>query len=381
MKLRLITGLSVPASMRIFSVVGARPQFVKLAPLHKAIIVDHRHIIVHTGQHYDYKMSQSFFEELHIPDPDYNLGVGSGCQGAQTGKMMEELEKVFMDDRPEVVVVYGDTNTTLAAAIVAAKMCLPLVHVEAGLRSYRKGMPEEINRVVTDHLSNLLLCPSAPSVRNLEKEGITDGVAIVGDAMTECLLSIKDRLDDATPERFGVKKGEYVLATIHRQENADSQENMSMIVAAMCDYGENVVLPLHPRTAKNIKAWGLMDRLSRSGNVKVLEPLDFLSFTAMERHAKKIMTDSGGVQKEAYFWGVPCVTVRDETEWTETLEGGWNVLTGASRERILEALDRPYPESGRPVVYGDAHVSSRIVAEIEGLMLKRPQLHHGPEGS
>lgn len=356
--------------MRIFSVVGARPQFVKLAPLNKAIKKRHQHIIVHTGQHYDYRMSQSFFEELHIPDPDYNLGVGSGLQGVQTGKMMEELENVFAKDVPDVVVVYGDTNSTLAAAIVAVKMGLPLVHVEAGLRSYRRGMPEEINRVVTDHLSDLLLCPSPPSADNLKKEGITDGVVVVGDVMTECLLSIESTLDSATPERLGVKNGEYVLATIHRQENADSRENMTAIIGAMCDCGVDVVLPLHPRTSRNITAWGLMDKLKASRNVRVLEPLDFLSFTAMERYAKKIMTDSGGVQKEAYFWGVPCVTVRDETEWIETLEGGWNVLTGANRELILAALGRQKPEVGRTVVYGDAQVSSRIVAEIEAMMSK-----------
>jgi UDP-N-acetylglucosamine 2-epimerase len=316
-------------------------------------------------------MSQSFFEELHIPDPDYNLGVGSGQQGAQTGKMMEELEAVFTKDRPEVVVVYGDTNSTLAAAIVAAKMGLPLVHVEAGLRSYRRGMPEEINRVVTDHLSDLLLCPSPPSLENLKKEGITSGVVIVGDVMTECLLSIEPTLDNSVPERLGVKKGEYVLATIHRQENADSRENMDAIIGAMCDYHGDVVLPLHPRTSRNITTWGLMEKLRASKNVKVLEPLDFLSFTAMERNAKKIMTDSGGVQKEAYFWGVPCVTVRDETEWIETLEGGWNILTGADRERIMTALGRPRPDAGRTVVYGDRQVSSRIVAEIERMMSKR----------
>ncbi len=367
--------------MRIFSVVGARPQFVKLAPLHKAITVRHQHVIVHTGQHYDYQMSQSFFEELSIPNPDYNLGVGSGRQGAQTGKMMEELENVFMKDRPDVVVVYGDTNSTLAGALVAAKMGLPIAHVEAGLRSYRRGMPEEINRVVTDHLSNLLLCPSPPSVKNLEKEGITEGVAVVGDVMTECLLSIEGSLDYNTPARFGVKKGEYVLATIHRQENADSEENMRAIIGAMCEYDGDVVLPLHPRTAKNIVAWGLMGQLTGSRNVKVLEPLDFLSFTAMERHAKKIMTDSGGVQKEAYFWGVPCVTIRDETEWTETMEGGWNILTGADRGRIRKALALPDPQSARAVVYGDAHVSSRIVAEIEAMILNSPRPHHGQTGS
>jgi UDP-N-acetylglucosamine 2-epimerase len=359
--------------MRIFSVVGARPQFVKLAPLHKAITVRHQHVIVHTGQHYDYKMSQSFFEELHIPDPDYNLGVGSGLQGAQTGKMMEQLEEVFVKDRPEVVIVYGDTNSTLAAAIVAAKMGLPLVHVEAGLRSYRRGMPEEINRVVTDHLADLLLCPSPLSAGNLEKEGITRGVVVVGDVMTECLLSIESSLDSATPERLGVGKGEYILATIHRQENADSRENMEAIIDAMCDYSGDVVLPMHPRTSKNITAWGLMEKLKAAGNVKVLEPLDFLSFTAMERYAKKIMTDSGGVQKEAYFWGVPCVTVRDETEWIETLKDGWNILTGANRERILKALDMPRPIEERTVVYGDAQVSSRIVTEIERMMADLPR--------
>jgi UDP-N-acetylglucosamine 2-epimerase len=286
--------------------------------------------------------------------------------------MLEEIEKVFMNDRPDLVVVYGDTNSTLAAGIVAAKMGLPLVHVEAGLRSYRRSMPEEINRVVTDHLSNLLLCPSPPSVRNLEKEGITEGVLVVGDVMTECLLSIESTLDDSAPEKLGLKKGEYILATIHRQENADSRENMGAIIGAMCEYDGDVLLPLHPRTAKNITSWGLMEELRGSGNVKVMEPMDFLTFTAVERHARKIMTDSGGVQKEAYFWGVPCVTVRDETEWTETLEGGWNVLTGASRERILDALHRPMPEKERTVVYGDAQVSSRIVAEIERMMAKPP---------
>ncbi len=282
--------------------------------------------------------------------------------------MMEELEKVFGQDRPEIVVVYGDTNTTLAASLVAAKMGLPLAHVEAGLRSYRKGMPEEMNRVVTDHLSDLLLCPSAPSVRNLEKEGITKGVAVVGDVMTECLLSIMDSLDDAVPERFGVEEGQVRPGHHPPAGERRSRENMEAIVGAMCDYGGEVVLPLHPRTSKNLSSWGLMDRLKGSGNVKVLEPLDFLSFTAMERHAKKIMTDSGGVQKEAYFWAVPCVTVRDETEWTETLEGGWNVLTGADRGRIIEALGRARPQNERVVVYGDACVSARIVAQMESMM-------------
>ncbi|MCE5296956.1 MAG: UDP-N-acetylglucosamine 2-epimerase (non-hydrolyzing) [Euryarchaeota archaeon] len=351
--------------MKFISVVGARPQFVKVAPVHVAMSGRHEHIIVHTGQHYDYRMSQVFFEVLNIPEPKYDLGVGSGTHGEQTAKMLALIEDVLIKERPDCVIVYGDTNSTLAGALAAVKLNVPVAHVEAGLRSYRHAMPEEINRVLTDHISKVLLCPTSVASSNLAKEGIVKGVHVVGDTMVQSLIEITPRLDPSVLFRYGVKEKGYVLATIHRQENADSRENMSEIVEAMLDHAGDIVLPLHPRTAKNLTAWGMMDRLKGAGNVKVVEPMDYVTFTTMERFASHIMTDSGGVQKEAYFFKVPCTTVRDETEWVETLEGGWNVLAGASRKRIAVSMARPVPMSPQ-TSYGDASVSSRIVDVLEG---------------
>lgn len=351
--------------VKLISVVGARPQFVKVSPVHRELAKRHEHLIVHTGQHYDYQMSQVFFEELKIPDPQYNLGVGSGGQGEQTGRMLAAIEEVIQKESPDAVIVYGDTNTTLAGALAAAKLFLPVIHVEAGLRSYRHGMPEEINRVLTDHISNILLCPTDVAVRNLEKEGLRQGVHVVGDTMTQVLVELDQQLDPGVPERMGVISGEYVLATIHRQENADSKENMKEILNAMAEHDEDVIFPMHPRTAKNLKAWGMMDELERRNNIKTVPPMNFLSFTSMEKFAKHIMTDSGGVQKEAYFFQVPCTTVRDETEWVETLQGGWNVLTGASKERILASLNRKRPNLASHISYGDKNVSARIAKVIE----------------
>lgn len=306
-------------AMKFLSVVGARPQFVKVAPLHRELVKRHEHTIVHTGQHYDYKMSQVFFEELHIPDPQHNLGVGSGQHGEQTGKMLAALEDVLTSEAPDCVIVYGDTNSTLAASLAASKMFIPVAHVEAGLRSYRHGMPEEINRVLTDHVSNLLFCPSDVAIRNLRKEGIEHGVHVVGDTMTQVLLEVDGKLDSGLPLKMGVMLGEYLLVTVHRQENADSFENMRSILDALNLYAGDVLWPIHPRTAKNLRSWGLMERLEGMKHVKVMEPQGFLEFTALEKHARHIMTDSGGVQKEAYYFHVPCTTVRDETEWVETL--------------------------------------------------------------
>ncbi len=357
--------------MRIASVVGARPQFVKLAPLHRELVKRHRHIIVHTGQHYDYKMSQVFFEELRIPEPDHNLGVGSGSHGEQTGRMLSAIEEVFMRERPDMVLVYGDTNSTLAGALAATKLLIPVAHVEAGLRSHRRGMPEEINRVLTDHMADLLLCPTELAMANLRKEGVEKGCHLVGDPMAQVLLEIEPLLDPAVPERFGTRRGGYVLATIHRQENADSRENMESIIDAMLEYDGDMVLPLHPRTAKNLRSWGALSRLEAADHIKLAEPQGFLAFTSLERHARMVMTDSGGVQKEAYFFRVPCVTVRDETEWVETLEGGWNVLTGADKGRIAAALQRPRPKAEPRLTYGDKHVSQRIVECMEAFMASR----------
>ena len=351
--------------MRIASIVGARPQFVKLAPIHRELCKRHEHLIVHTGQHYDYEMSQVFFEELAIPDPDHDLGIGSGTHGEQTGRMLMAIEKVLIEESPDAVLVYGDTNSTLAAALAAAKLHVPVAHVEAGLRSFNRRMPEEVNRVLTDHVSNLLFCPSEVARANLEAEGVTAGVHVVGDAMVQGLLELMPRLDPGLLGGFGVGSGEYVLATVHRQENADDRERMAAIVQAMTGCGETVLLPLHPRTRKNLSAWGMLHALEDADNVALLPPLSFMAFTTLERFAKAILTDSGGVQKEAYTYLVPCVTMRDETEWVETLDEGWNVLVGADRKRIIEALASPPVGSTDGRTYGDLKVCERMVRELE----------------
>jgi len=354
--------------MRILSVVGARPQFVKLAPLHKELIGRHEHLIVHTGQHYDYEMSQVFFEDLRIPDPDHNLGVGLGFHGQQTARMLMACEKVMMEEAPDAVVVYGDTNSTLAGALAAAKLRLPLAHVESGLRSYNRAMPEEVNRVLTDHLSSLLLCPSPSAVHNLTKEGLERGVHMVGDIMMECLSDISGKLDSSLLEERGIARP-YLLCTVHRQENADSRSAMEEISGALLDCGRRVVLPLHPRTSKNLEKWGLLDALRQAENVLLMPPQGFLAFTSMEKHAEIILTDSGGVQKEAYYFSVPCVTLREETEWVETVEEGWNTLVGANRRRILDALSFPPIGHSRGEAYGGVGVSGRIRNYLESMTL------------
>ena len=355
--------------MKVASVVGARPQFIKIAALHSEISRTHRHIIIHTGQHYDYEMSQVFFEELNIPKPDYDLGVGSASHAVQTGRMLVGLEQVLLDERPDLVIVFGDTNSTLAGALAAAKLCIPLAHVEAGLRSYRKDMPEELNRVLTDHVSSLLLCPSRLAAENLAQEGITLGVHVVGDTMIQCLIDIQSRLDQCVLRKYGLTSGEYVLATIHRQENADSRARMRSILDAILKYDGTVVFPLHPRTKKNLKAWNMLSDLESAKHVLILPPLNFMAFATLERYARTIMTDSGGVQKEAYYFGVPCVTIREETEWKETVAEGWNTLVGTDEARILDALASPRPGRARETSYGDSEVAKRIVACIDGMGL------------
>lgn len=358
---------SICERMKVLSIVGARPQFIKLAPLHVELKAYHDHVIVHTGQHYDYEMSQIFFEDLHLPEPDYNLAVGPGSHAEQTAHMLIGCERVLRDENPDVVVVYGDTNSTLAGALAAAKLNLPVAHVEAGLRSYNRAMPEEINRVLTDHLSTMLFCPSPSSVMNLKKEGIQDGVFLVGDIMMECLSRLTQSLSESLLEEIAVRRP-YILCTVHRQENADSRENMEQIVKALVGSGREVVFPVHPRSMKNLKRWGLIDDLRSAGNVMILPPQGFIRFTALEKYADVIITDSGGVQKEAYFFGVPCITLRNETEWVETVEEGWNVLTGADRERILEALAHP-PRGSSRTGYGKDNVSGLIRRHIESYFL------------
>jgi len=319
--------------MKIVSIVGARPQFIKCAPLSRELRKVHHEILVHTGQHYDHDMSDIFFEELNIPKPDYNLGIGSGSHGEQTGKMLTEIEKVLLKEKPDLVLVYGDTNSTLAGALAAVKLHIRVAHVEAGLRSFDRNMPEEINRVLTDHISDILFCPTQTAVDNLSKEGITQGVHLVGDVMLDALEYNKTVAEKKSKilEVLGLKKDKYLVITIHRPSNTDSRENLNNIIKALREIGEAVVFPVHPRTKKFLQEYGL----DFPANVRLMDPLGYLDMLKLMAGARKILTDSGGIQKEAYMLGVPCVTLRENTEWVETLEGGWNVLVGGAGIDIM----------------------------------------------
>ena len=350
--------------MKVASVVGARPQFIKAAPVSKEIREHNEEVLVHTGQHYDENMSDVFFQVLEIPRPDYNLEVGSGTHAWQTAEMMKRLEDVFVKEKPDFVLVYGDTNSTVAGALTAAKAGLPLGHVEGGLRSYNRTMPEEINRVVTDHVSSLIFCPTQTAVDNLGREGLTRGVHLVGDVMYDVALQMaQPARARGVPKRLGLTPGEYLLVTIHRPSNADDKETLSGIVEVLVDCALPVVFPIHPRTKKNLQAFGLWETLE--AKVKVLPPVDYLDFLGLLIEAKKVVTDSGGVQKEAYFFGIPCVTVRDETEWIETVEDGWNALVGTDPEDILHAIEHFNPTGTKSKSFGDGHAAEQIARIID----------------
>jgi UDP-GlcNAc3NAcA epimerase len=328
--------------MKILTVVGARPQFIKLAPLSKILRENGiNEIIVHTGQHYDENMNDLFFKELEIPDPDYNLGIGSGNHGEQTGRMLIEIEKIILKEKPNLVIVYGDTNSTLAGALAASKLHIKLAHVEAGLRSFNKRMPEEINRVLTDHVSDILFCPTQTAVENLKNEGITNGVYLVGDVMFDALLHFSKISDMKSNilERLNINQKEYYLATIHRAENTDDHERLKNILTAISKMDEIVVFPIHPRTRKMVNYYGL-NGLLKNNNVKVIDPVGYLDMLKLEKNAKAILTDSGGVQKEAFWLKVPCITLRDETEWIETVNLGWNRLVGSDVEKNFRSGKR-----------------------------------------
>ena len=350
--------------MNIVSIVGARPQFIKAAALSRELRRQHREVLVHTGQHYDYEMSGVFFDGLGIPQPDVDLGVGSGSHGSQTGAMLGKIEDVLVAEQPEWVVVYGDTNSTLAGALAASKLHLPVAHVEAGLRSFNRRMPEEINRVVTDHLSNLLFCPSDTAAKHLAAEGITRNVHLVGDIMLDVLNWARERLA-ARPseilENLGVEERGYVLATVHRSENTDDPKRLAAIMRALGDLGERVVFPVHPRARKAMTAAGC----ELPAHVRLIDPVGYLDMVDLTRSARLILTDSGGLQKEAYWHGVPCVTLRDETEWVETVAAGWNTLTGSDHNRIVETARTFAPPATRPALYGDGHTAAACTSILE----------------
>lgn len=368
---------------KIIHIVGARPQFIKANLILKEM-EKHNQIhpakkienyLLHTGQHYDDNLSRVFFEELGLPRPNINLGVGSATQGEQTGRMLEGVERVLLKEKPSLVVVYGDTNSTLAGALASSKLNIPVAHVEAGLRSYNKKMPEEINRVVTDHLSTLLFCPSENAVKNLEKEGIREGVYNTGDVMYDSFLYYRRvaKKKSSMVKELGLKKRKYFLVTIHRAENTDDSERLKNIFLALdkiAGRGMRVILPLHPRTQKSLK------KTSLSPKIVLLPPVSYLDMLLLEEGAKVILTDSGGVQKEAYFSGVPCVTLREETEWVETVKEGWNVLVGTQPERIVRAAFTSSHPLKRGRAYGEGKATQQIV-EILVRFIKNEKNRNG----
>ena len=354
--------------MKVLTVIGARPQFIKAASVSRQFgeRADVAEILVHTGQHYDANMSDVFFRELSIPAPAYHLGVGSGSHGAQTGRMLEKIEEVIQHERPNIVLVYGDTNSTLAGSLAAAKLHVPVAHVEAGLRSFNRKMPEEINRVLTDHVSHWCFAPTPTAVENLKREGIADErVYLVGDVMYDVALMVRDRL--GSPDRWGVVAGQYILATIHRAENTDNPARLAAIFDGLREVSRTipVILPLHPRTKTALESVAF----AGASNLKIIEPVGYLDMACLEKNAQLVVTDSGGVQKEAFFHRVPCVTLRDETEWVELVELGWNLLVpptsaDAVREGIRSALEVAPRKNPPADLYGGGEAAGRIVGAL-----------------
>jgi UDP-N-acetylglucosamine 2-epimerase len=348
--------------MKIITVVGARPQFIKSAPVSKAITnAGYDEYIVHTGQHYDYGMSKVFFEEMGIREPFINLNIGSGSHAQQTSQMLVGIESVLLSEKPDIVLVYGDTNSTLAGALAAVKLHIKVAHVEAGLRSYNRQMPEEHNRVLTDHCSDLLFCPTQTAVDNLEHEGIRSGVYLVGDTMYDAVLlfskiaSQQSRLLDL----LGLRPKGYLLATIHRPYNTDNPFVLESILTAFQRVEETIIFPIHPRTLYAIKALNIII----PPNVHVIDPVGYMDMLKLEQNARIILTDSGGIQKEAYFFKVQCLTLRPETEWVETTASGWNNLVGTDPTRIISALKTALPpDLAHPDYFGDGHASEKIVS-------------------
>lgn len=356
--------------MKVISIVGARPQFIKAAAVSRILRARFREILVHTGQHYDYAMSGIFFDGLELPPVDVNLAVGSGSHGSQTAAMLTGIENVLVAERPDCVLIYGDTNSTLAGALAASKLSIPVVHVEAGLRSFNRRMPEEINRVVADHLSSILLCPSSTAIENLRNEGIAAGVHLVGDVMLDVLQWARQRLAEQPSkilEQIGLSEGQYVLATVHRSENTDNRARLAAILSALGALHERVIFPAHPRTQKIISEGGY----TIGTHVHLINPVGYLDMVTLTQAARLVLTDSGGLQKEAYWLGVPCVTMRDETEWVETVAAGWNVLTGASTNRIVEAARSFRRSDARPALYGDGRAAQKCVDLLLGPIRSR----------
>jgi len=356
--------------MKMVTVIGARPQFIKAATISR-VIADTQgveEILLHTGQHFDENMSHVFFSELDIPEPQYNLGIGGGSHGAMTGRQLEAIEAVLLKEKPDWVLVYGDTNSTLAGALAAVKLHIPVAHVEAGLRSFNRAMPEEINRVLTDHAADLLFAPTESALANLEKEGLVGKASLSGDVMYDAALFYADRSEERSNilGELGLNSGEFILSTIHRAENTDDPDRIATVVSAMQELGaeRDIVFPLHPRTRISLEKLGVLEKLSSS--VILIEPVGYLDMVMLEKHACLIVTDSGGVQKEAFFHKVPCVTIRDETEWVELLGLGWNRLVSQPNTKDLSAVCSAAigteGQMGKP--YGDGCSANKILQTL-----------------
>ena len=359
--------------LKIVSILGARPQFIKAAPVCKAISEHNQslsnssraitELMVHTGQHYDYNMSQVFFEEMQIPKTHINLGVGSGPHGKQTGEMLIRIEEILESEKPDWVLVYGDTNSTLAGALAAVKLHIPVAHVEAGLRSLNREMPEEHNRILTDHCADLLLCPSQTAMANLKTEGIVKNVYLVGDTMYDAVLQFSEIAEVRSNilEKLELHPNEYYLATIHRPYNTDNPEILNEIIKALVQLDKPVVFPVHPRTKSKIESMGL-DFMIQTSNLIQTAPVGYLDMLVLEKNAHMILTDSGGMQKEAYFFKAPCITLRPETEWVETVEAGWNVLATTNPKQILNAVTTFCRPESHSLLYGDGSSAAKIVS-------------------
>jgi len=352
--------------VRIVTVIGNRPQFVKAAAVSGPLRAAHEEVLVHTGQHYDDELSTIFVTELGVPRPEVQLGLGGGTNTEQTARMLAALGELLREQAPDAVLVYGDTNSTLAGALAAAQLGIPLAHVEAGMRSYDRAMPEELNRVLTDHLADLLLVPSQGAAANLALEGIQSGVDVVGDVMVDVakLVAPRARADDGPLQAAGVRAGEYLLVTAHRAGNVDDPGRLLALVELLLSLDSAVVLPLHPRTRSRLEDAGLLDRLA-AGTI-LLAPLGYPAFTSLLTRARAVLTDSGGVQKEAYLAGIACVTLRDSTEWVETVQAGWNTLVDLDAGAARAALAKSPPVE-RPELYGDGRAAQRVVAAMARL--------------
>jgi len=352
--------------MRILSIVGARPEFIQSAPVSKALRNQHQEILVHTGQHYDYLMSQTFFDEIGIPTPDYNLEVGSGSHAKQTAEILVRLEDVMLKEQPGLVIIRGDTNSTLAGALAASKLHIPIAHIEAGERSFDRRMPEEINRLAADRLSDLFFCVSQTAVQHLRGEGIRDSVHWVGDVMLDAMLANLPlaREKSSILGRLGIASKKYALVTIHRAANTDDPGRLRKILSALSRVEDEVIFPVHPRTR------GVIEKLEVEvgERVRMIEPVGYYDMVVLEENARLIATDSGGVQREAYFLKAPCLTLRDETEWTETVEAGWNRLVGADEQAILSAWRSFNPPDVQSPIFGDGTASEKILQIVSSYL-------------